>query len=69
MSRVFGNVRKNYFRLFFHYLYFDVARYSYLQVGVLAYAALAPTIVAGAVTLGTQQLFAPSAGLSHRFNI
>jgi peptide/bleomycin uptake transporter len=33
-----------------------VARYSYLQVGVLVpYAALAPTIVAGAVTLGVMQ--------------
>jgi peptide/bleomycin uptake transporter len=56
VAEFFGNVRKNYFRLFFHYLYFDVARYSYLQVGVLVpYAALAPTIVAGAVTLGVMQ--------------
>ena len=53
---LFGNVRKNYFRLFFHYLYFDVARWSYLQFSVLfPYIALAPTIVAGAITLGVMQ--------------
>ena len=56
VATFFGNVRRNYFRLFFHYLYFDVARISYLQVGVLVpYVALAPTIVAGAITLGVMQ--------------
>lgn len=53
---LFQNVRKNYFRLYFHYLYFDVARWSYLQFSVLfPYIALAPTIVAGAITLGVMQ--------------
>ncbi len=53
---LFGKVRTNYFRLFFHYLYFDVAKWSYLQFGVLVpYIALGPTIVAGALTLGTMQ--------------
>ena len=34
----------DYFRLFFHYMYFDVARYAYLQFGVLVpYIALGPT--------------------------
>ncbi len=56
VAELFGNVRKNYFRLFFHYLYFDVARWSYLQFSVLfPYIALAPTIVAGAITLGVMQ--------------
>ena len=56
VATFFGNVRRNYFRLFFHYLYFDVARISYLQVGELVpYVALAPTIVAGAITLGVMQ--------------
>ena len=32
-SALFADVRKNYFRLFFHYMYFDVARYAYLQFG------------------------------------
>jgi peptide/bleomycin uptake transporter len=56
VGRLFGDVRRNYFRLFFHYLYFDVAKWSYLQVGVLVpYVALGPTLVAGAVTLGVMQ--------------
>ena len=46
----------NYFRLFFHYLYFDVAKVSYLQAGViLPYVILAPTIVAGIISLGVMQ--------------
>ena len=54
--RLFGEVRRNYFRLFFHYLYFDVAKYSYLQIGVLVpYIALGPTLVAGVITLGVMQ--------------
>ncbi len=53
---LFGHVRKNYFRLFFHYLYFDVAKWSYLQATVLVpYIALGPTIVSGAITLGVMQ--------------
>lgn len=53
---LFQDVKKNYYRLFFHYLYFDVAKFSYLQLGViLPYLILAPTIVAGAITLGLMQ--------------
>ncbi|MGI9420032.1 MAG: putative transporter [Geminicoccaceae bacterium] len=53
---LFGNVRKNYFRLFFHYMYFDVGRYSYLQATTLVpYVALGPTIVGGVITLGVMQ--------------
>lgn len=53
---LFSQVRKNYFRLFFHYMYFDVAKFTYLQFGVLVpYIALGPTVVAGAITLGVMQ--------------
>jgi peptide/bleomycin uptake transporter len=56
MFDLFSQVRKNYFRLFFHYLYFDVAKFSYLQVGVIIpYILLAPAIVAGLITLGVMQ--------------
>ncbi len=56
VDMLFRNVRVNYFRLFFHYMYFDVARYSYLQFGVLVpYIALGPTLVTGAITLGLMQ--------------
>jgi peptide/bleomycin uptake transporter len=55
-SELFADVRRNYFRLFFHYMYFDVARYTYLQFGVLVpYIALGPTLVAGVITLGVMQ--------------
>jgi peptide/bleomycin uptake transporter len=53
---LFSHVRSNYFRLFFHYMYFDVAKFTYLQFGVLVpYIALGPTVVAGAITLGVMQ--------------
>ncbi|MDH3741090.1 MAG: peptide antibiotic transporter SbmA [Hyphomicrobiales bacterium] len=56
VTALFSDVRRNYFRLFFHYMYFDVAKWSYLQFGVLVpYVALGPTIVAGTITLGVMQ--------------
>ena len=51
--QLFANVRRNYFRLYFHYMYFNVARIFYLQLdNVFGYVVLAPSIVAGAITLG-----------------
>ncbi|MEM7069231.1 MAG: peptide antibiotic transporter SbmA [Pseudomonadota bacterium] len=53
VNQLFGNVRKNYFRLYFHYMYFDSFRYFYLQTSVLLpIIAMAPSIVAGAITFG-----------------
>jgi peptide/bleomycin uptake transporter len=50
---LFNNVRQNYFRLYFHYMYFNVARILYLQTdNIFPYVVLAPTIVVGAITLG-----------------
>jgi peptide/bleomycin uptake transporter len=50
---LFRDVRRNYFRLYFHYVYFNVARISYLQVdNVFGYIMLAPAIIVGAITLG-----------------
>lgn len=50
---LFADVRQNYFRLYFHYMYFNVARYLYLQTDVVfPYLILAPTIAVGAITLG-----------------
>ncbi|RYF41441.1 MAG: transporter, partial [Comamonadaceae bacterium] len=38
------------------YLYFDVAKWSYIQFGVMVpYIALGPTLIAGVVTLGVMQ--------------
>lgn len=57
--QLFAAVRKNYFRLFFHYLYFDVVKWSYLQASVLVpLVAMGPTVVAGVITLGVYQQIA-----------
>jgi peptide/bleomycin uptake transporter len=56
LAMLFDGVRKNYFRLYLNYLYFNIARYCYLQAGVLLpYIALAPTILAAGFTLGVMQ--------------
>lgn len=56
VRELFSAVRKNYFRLYFNYLYFNVVRIFYLQIGNLVpYIALAPTIVSGTITLGIMQ--------------
>jgi peptide/bleomycin uptake transporter len=56
LAELFNNVRRNYFRIYLNYLYFNVARYGYLQAGVLVpYVALAPTIAAAGFTLGVMQ--------------
>ncbi len=58
---LFDHVRTNYFRLYFHYMYFNLVRFSYLQAGVLVpYVALAPTLlskeaVLAGFTLGVMQ--------------
>ncbi|MCX8965913.1 peptide antibiotic transporter SbmA [Erwinia psidii] len=50
---LFGSVRKNYFRLYFHYLYFNIARTLYLQLdAVFSMFVLFPSIITGAITLG-----------------
>ena len=53
LKELFSNVRKNYFRIFVHYTYFNLFRYMYLQAdNVIAYVFLIPTIVSGRITLG-----------------
>jgi peptide/bleomycin uptake transporter len=50
---LFGNVRRNYFRLYFHYVYFNVVRYLYLQTNnIFALFLMVPSIIAGTITLG-----------------
>ena len=53
IAELFAAVRKNYFRLYFNYMYFNVGRILYLQTdNIFPYIVLAPTIVAGKITLG-----------------
>jgi peptide/bleomycin uptake transporter len=50
---LFANVRKNYFRIYLHYTYFNLFRYMYIQAdNVIAYIFLVPTIISGRITLG-----------------
>lgn len=56
LSELFANVRRNYFTLYAHYVYFDVARYLYLQSdAVFATFIMVPTVAAGTITLGVFQ--------------
>ena len=56
ITELYSSVRKNYFKLYFNYLYFNVFRYAYLQgANFVPLVAMAPTIVAGAITFGTFQ--------------
>jgi peptide/bleomycin uptake transporter len=56
VRELFSNVRRNYFRLYFHYTYFNIARIVYLQTdNIFPYIILAPSIVAGKITLGLMQ--------------
>src|SRR5690606_1119583 len=53
---LFANVQKNYFRLYWHYTYFNLARYGYLNLaGYIPLLALSPSILAGTLTLGLYQ--------------
>jgi peptide/bleomycin uptake transporter len=54
--QLFANVQKNYFRLYFHYTYFNLARYAYLQIAAyVPLLTLSPSILAGTLTLGIYQ--------------
>ena len=56
---LYGNVRKIHYKEYFHYLYFNAVKWSYLQgMVIVPYLALAPTIVTGAITLGFVQQIA-----------
>ena len=56
VKELFAAVQKNYFRLYFHYTYFNLARYAYINmVGYVPLLALSPSILAGALTMGLYQ--------------
>jgi peptide/bleomycin uptake transporter len=53
---LFANVQRNYFRLYFHYTYFNLARYGYTNmVGYVPLLVMAPSILAGTLTMGLYQ--------------
>ena len=53
LKQLFSGVRKNYFRLYFHYAYFNLVRIWYMQLdNIYGLFVLFPSIAAGLVTLG-----------------
>ena len=69
LIQLFGNVRRNYFRLYFHYMYFNIARSLYLQAdNIFVYLILVPTIAAGTITFGIlQQILTAFSQVSNSF--
>jgi peptide/bleomycin uptake transporter len=56
VPELFRAVRRNYFRLYFNYTYFNLGRIFYLQAdNIFPYIILIPTFVAGKITLGPMQ--------------
>ena len=69
VADLFSNVRTNYFRLYFHYAYFNIFRGMYLQAdNIFAYLILIPTIAAGKITFGLlQQILTAFSQVSNSF--
>jgi peptide/bleomycin uptake transporter len=54
VGMLFGDIRRNYFRLYLNFMYFNIGRVVYLRTDtIFPYILLAPTIIAGKITLGT----------------
>jgi peptide/bleomycin uptake transporter len=52
-AELFDNVRRNYFRLYGHYVYFNIVRYTYLQAdNIFTNIILGPSLVAHKITFG-----------------
>jgi peptide/bleomycin uptake transporter len=53
MWEIFMELRRSYFRLYCHFVYFNVVRYSLLQFQVIVpFLALVPTVAAGKASVG-----------------
>lgn len=63
VAELYRNVRRNYFRLYFHYTYFNLARSFYAQADALFLLfMLVPTFVAVKITYGIYQQIATAFG-------
>ena len=59
INQLYAKVRLIHYKSYFHYLYFNAVKWSYLQgMVIVPYIALAPTIVTGGITLGFVQQIA-----------
>jgi len=53
LTELYRDVRNIHYKSYFHYMYFNMVRLSYLQgMVIIPYIAMAPSIVAGFITLG-----------------
>lgn len=56
LQELFGGVQTNYYKIYLHYFYFNIARYAYLQIAnFVPLVAMGPSILTGALTLGLFQ--------------
>jgi peptide/bleomycin uptake transporter len=69
VRELFRNVQRNYFRIYFHYTYFNVARYAFLNASqFFPYIAVGPSLVGGLISLGVfQQIFNAYGNVSDSF--
>lgn len=56
VQELFSNVRRNYYRLYLHYLYFNIGKYCYLQSSdIIPLVVMGPAVIAKAITFGVFQ--------------
>jgi len=69
LEELFSQVRKNYFRIYIHYSYFNLARSLYANAdNMFTYIILMPTIVSGTITYGIlQQILTAFGQVSNSF--
>lgn len=69
LKELYSDVRHNYFVMYFHYLYFNVARSLYLQAdNIFVFIIMVPTIVVGKITFGLlQQILTAFSQVSNSF--
>jgi len=69
LVELFSHIRHNYFKLYFHYMYFNIARMLYIQAdNIFVFILLVPTIVAGTITFGLlQQILTAFSQVSESF--
>ena len=71
LSELYMAIRRNYFRLYLNFMYFNIARIGYLQTdNIFPYIVLGPTIVSGRITLGLiNQMLNAFSQVRSRFSI
>jgi peptide/bleomycin uptake transporter len=63
VKQFFSNVRRNYFKLYFHTVYFNIGRILYIQIdNIFSIIILIPTLVAQKITFGPFQQISSAFG-------